>query len=271
VFLRIKISHLSIKREIQLEWLKIIVYNSLKFYKEGIKFMKKIVTFVLFFVLILTLAGCGSKELPFVNSPENSIKIDYMEDIVLNKDTYKEMYMDYASMRIVGFMSEDLEKFLTEMENVSTERVGKFVDNGDKFIIINAVMENNKEGVLESTKEMVDNYLKYSRLGDENATEFGLSPELEAQDPVGKVKQYMKDNDIKVTEISFPNGFEKVDYSVYPVKFTYRYVLKGTMGKKSFEKEVVQDFYVGVDWSKGKDKENMRDVIEYIRDVKEDK
>lgn len=233
--------------------------------------MKKMIIFILSTVLCLSLAGCGKDELPFTNSPENNIKIDYMEDIVLNKDTYKEMYMDYASMRIVGFMSEDLEKFLTEMENVSTERVGKFADNGDKFFLINAAMEKNKEGILESTKEMVDNYLRYSRLGDENATEFGLSPELEAQDPVGKVKQYMKDNDIKVTEISFPKTFEQIDYSVYPVKFTYRYVLKGTMGKKSFEKEIVQDFYVGIDWSKGKDKENMRDVIEYIRDVKETK
>jgi len=213
--------------------------------------------------------GCSEKELPFTNSPENNIKIDYMEDIVQNQDKYKKMYIDYASMRIVSTMSDELEQFLTELENKSTETVGKFTDNGDKFIVINAVIEKNKEGILESTKEMVDNYLKYSRLGDENATEFGLSPELEAQDPVGKVKQYMKDNDIKVTEISFPKTFEKFDYSVYPVKFTYRYVLKGTMGKKSFEKEVVQNFYVGVDWSKGKDKENMRDVIEYIRDVSE--
>lgn len=213
--------------------------------------------------------GCSEKELPFTNSPENNIKIDYMEDIVLNKDTYKEMYMDYASMRIVGFMSEDLEKFLTEMENVSTERVGKFADNGDKFFLINAAMEKNKEGILESTKEMVDNYLRYSRLGDENATEFGLSPELEAQDPVRKVKKYMQHNDIKITEISFPETFEQFDYSIYPVKFTYRYILKGTIDKKPFEKEVVQDFYVGVDWSKGKDKENMKDVIEYIRDVSE--
>lgn len=233
--------------------------------------MKKIVIFVLFFVLILTLAGCGSKELPFTNSPESSIKIDYMEDIIQNEDKYAEMYIKYTSARIFGTMSEEFEQFISELKNESEEKAVKFIDNADKFIIINAVMEKNKEDILEGTKEMVDNYLKYSRLGDENATEFGLSPELEAQDPVGKVKKYMQDNDIKVTEISFPNGFEKVDYSIYPVKFTYRYVLKGTMGKKSFEKEVVQDFYVGVDWSKGKDKESMRDVIEYIRDVKEDK
>lgn len=116
---------------------------------------------------------------------------------------------------------------------------------------------------------MVDNYLKYSRLGDEKATEFGLSPELEAQDPVGKVKKNMEDNNIKITDISLPESFEQIDYSVYPIKFTYRYILKGTMGKKSFEKEIAQDFYVGIDWSKGKEKENMRDVIEYIRDASE--
>ena len=221
------------------------------------------------FIIILSLMGCSEKELPFTNSPENNIKIDYMEDIVLNKDTYKEMYMDYASMRIVGFMSEDLEKFLTEMENVSTERVGKFVDNGDKFIIMQIVKEKNEEDIKEATKNMIDNYLKYSRLGDESTTEFGLSPELETQDPVGKVKKYMKDNDIKITEISFPNGFEKVDFDIYPMEFTYRYILKGTMKKKPFEKEVVQKFYIGFDWSKGKDKENMKDVIEYIRDISE--
>lgn len=56
--------------------------------------------------------GCSEKELPFTNSPENDIKIDYMEDIVQNKDKYKKMYMDYASMRIVGTMSEELEKSL---------------------------------------------------------------------------------------------------------------------------------------------------------------
>lgn len=192
-----------------------------------------------------------------------------MEDIVQNQDKYEKMYMDYASMRIVGTMSDELEKFLTELENKSTETVGKFTDNGDKFIVINAAIEKNKESIEESTKEMVDNYLKYSRLGDEKATEFGLSPELEAQDPIGKVKKYMEGNNIKITEISLPEAFEQVDYDVYPIKFTYRYILKGTIGKKPFEKEVVQDFYVGVDWSKGKEKENMRDVIEYIRDVSE--
>ncbi len=175
------------------------------------------------FIIILSLMGCSEKELPFTNSPENDIKIDYMEGIVQDQEKYEQMYKDYISARLTANVSDELDKFITELKNKSTETAGKFADNGDKFFLINAAMEKNKEGILESTKEMVDNYLKYSRLDDENSKDFGLSPELEAQDPVGKVKKYMQDNDIKVTEISFPKTFEKFDYSVYPVKFTYRY------------------------------------------------
>lgn len=162
------------------------------------------------FIIILSLMGCSEKELPFTNSPENNIKIDYMEGIVQSPEKYKQMYKDYISARLTANVSDELDKFITELKNKSTETAGKFADNSDKFIIINAAMEKDKEDILESTKEMVDNYLKYSRLGDENATEFGLSPELEAQDPVGKVKKYMQDNDIKVTEIFFQKPLNRL-------------------------------------------------------------
>jgi len=226
----------------------------------------------IFIALCLTLVGCSSnKELPFAHSPENDIKIDYMEDIVNNQDKYKDMYMKYSSMRIVGIMSEELEQFITELENKSVETVGKFADNGDKFIVFQSSLNKHKSDIEEGAKTLIDNYLKNSRLGDEKATEFGLSPELEAQDPIGKVKKYMDDNKIKVTDIVLPQTVEKADYDIYPMKFTYRYVLKGTVDKKPFEKEIVQDFYLGIDWSKGKGKEDMKDVIEYIQDVKEEK
>ncbi|WP_129723521.1 hypothetical protein [Xylanivirga thermophila] len=218
-------------------------------------------------IIIISLVGCSEKIEPFSHSPENDIKIDYMEDIIQNQDKYKEMYMDYSSMRIVGTMSKELEQFITDLEKESIETVGKFADNGDKFIVFQISLDDSKGVIEEGAKALIDNYLKYTRLDDEKATEFGLSSELEAQDPIGKVKKYMGDKNIKITEIVLPQAFEKVDYDLYPVKCTYRYVLKGTVGKKPFEKEVVQDFYIGIDWSKGKEKENMRDTIEYIRDI----
>jgi len=235
--------------------------------------MKRIVFSVLFLALVLVFTGCGSKkELPFTNSPESSIKIDYMEDIIQNEDKYAEMYIKYTSARIFGTMSEEFEQFISELENESEEKAVKFIDNADKFIALRSILnDDTKEVVKQDAKQIIDGYLRRSRLGDEN-TIFDLSPELEAQNPVGRVKEYMENNKIKVTEIDFPAGFENVNFDIYPFKFTYRYVLKGTVGNRNrpFEKEVVQDFYYGIDWSKGKEKENMKMVIEYIHDVKED-
>lgn len=233
--------------------------------------MKRIVFPVLFLALVLIFTGCGSKkELPFTNSPESSIKIDYMEDIIQNEDKYAEMYIKYTSARIFGAVSEEFEQFISELKNESEEKAVKFIDNADKFIALRSILsDDTKEEVKQDAKQMIDGYLRRSRLGDENTT-FDLSPELEAQNPIGRVKEYMENNKIKVTEIDFPEGFENVNFDIYPFKFTYRYVLKGTVGNRPFEKEVVQDFYYGIDWSKGKEKENMKTVIEYIHDVKED-
>lgn len=222
-------------------------------------------------IIIISLVGCSEKIEPFAHSPENDIKIDYMEDIIQNQDKYKKMYMRHSALKLLGVMKEDLQQFLTDLENKSVETAEKFTDNGDKFIVFQISLDDSKRIIEDGAKTLIDNYLKYTRLGDEEATEFGLSTELEAQDPISKVNEYMKENKIEVTEVILPQVFEKVDYDLYPMKFTYGYILKGTVGKKPFEKEVVQDFYIGIDWSKGKEKENMRDTIEYIRDVKEEK
>lgn len=113
---------------------------------------------------------------------------------------------------------------------------------------------------------MVEAYLRYTRLGDEStAKRFGLSRELEAQDPIGKVKNYMEENNIVVEDIVFPETFEDVNHQLYPMRYTYRYVLKGKIDGKPFEKEVVQNFYIGWDWSGGED--DVYDAIEYIQDA----
>lgn len=233
--------------------------------------MKKvgISLFILVFLLISVVTGCSQKqELPFTNSPENDIKIDYMEDILQDEEKYVEMYKEYLRAQISGNMSEEFEKFIDDLKNKSIEQGVKFIDNAEKWIVFEAYIKNRGVNLLEEeVKKVIDNYLRHTRLGDEEAA-LELSPEMEEQDPVGKVKKYMEDNNIKVTEIVFPEGFEDKDLTMYPFKFRYRYILKGTINNRPFEKEVVQDFYYGVDWSQGKDK--MRSMIEYIRDVHED-
>lgn len=214
------------------------------------------------------LDGAGGLLLePFSHSPEDDIKIDYMEDIICNEAKYEEMYRHYKLLRVGGLLSEDLELFLNNLEKEHSEEVyGKFVDNGEKYILVQLVLENRQSKLDAEAKKIVDSYLKYTRLG-EKETDFYLSKELEEHNPVGAVKKYMEENKIVVEEIILPETFEDTNYNIFPIKYTYRYVLKGTVGKKPFDKEVVQDFYIGWNWTEGI--ESIYDVIEYITDANE--
>lgn len=236
--------------------------------------MKKKLLFILVVIIALIsvmLVGCAkNKTMPFAQSPEHNIKINYMEEIVENTEQYEEMYKHYKLLRVGGLMSEDLELFLNNLEKEYSEEeevYGKFVDNGEKYVLMQLVLENLQSKLDAEAKKIVDSYLKHTRLG-EKETDLYLSKELEEHNPVGAVKKYMEENEIVVEEIILPETFEDTNYNIFPMKYTYRYVLKGTVGKKPFEKEVVQDFYIGWNWTEGI--ESIYDVIEYIRDVSEE-
>lgn len=226
--------------------------------------MKKILSVVLVFVFCLSLTGC-KKEMPFAVSPENQLKVDYMEKILDNPDEYYDLFMDYSGYQVFDTKTEKLENFMNGLSEKERER---FEENGYHFLYINMFLKGKEKEIEGFAEELVINYLKNTRLGNKDAT-VELCPEFALQDPVGKVKQYMDKNKIVVNEILFPENFEKaVIYDVYPMQFRYRYVIKGTVKGKPFEKEVVQDFYIGMDWPLGT--EDSRDCIKYIRDVIEE-
>lgn len=208
----------------------------------------------------------GQQFEPFDYSPENDVRIDFMEDILENEELYVDMYRKYAMLRMLGGLSEELETFMYKLkEEKGEEALIKFADNGEKWNLIQLTRDEAQSKIEEGTKEMVDSYLRHTRLGDKEAVEFNLSKEMEEQDPIGKVEKYMEDNKIVVEEIIFPETFEDTNYDIFPMRFTYRYVLKGKVDGRPFEKEVVQNFFIGWDWSDGK--ENSYETIEYIRDV----
>lgn len=232
---------------------------------------KKMFIIVIAVLLLMTavFTGCGRQEIiPFDESPENEIKIDFMEDILENEELYADMYRKYAMLRMLGGLSEELEAFMNKLkEEKGEEALIKFADNGEKWNLIQLTRDEIQSNIDEVAKEMVDSYLRHTRLGDKEAVEFNLSKEMEEQDPIGKVKKYMEDNKIVVEEIIFPETFEDANYDIFPMRFTYRYILKGKVDGRPFEKEVVQNFLIGWDWSEGK--ENSYDTIEFIKDVED--
>lgn len=219
-----------------------------------------------FTVLYFTISGDKTKKLPFTHSPENDIKIAYMEDIIENEEIYSDLYSDYSQAALNGVVTKRLEKFMKQMkENISPEALGKFIDNGEKYILLQTIVASlGRENIQEEYRKYIEEYLKFSRLGDKEANGFSLSPELKARQLIHKVERYIEKENIKVKEIIFPNECQAINDTIYPMKLTYRYILKGMMKEQPFEREAIQDFYIGFDWSKGV--ENGRDVIEYIQD-----
>lgn len=224
--------------------------------------MKKIFASIII-VSILVMVGCTTK-IPFETSPEKEIRIEYMEEMKQNYSLYKEMYDEYIKIRALGGLKKPSEEFTEFLENMKAtktkEYIGRFADNGDKLALLKMGLTNRKEEYSQEIKELVDNYLKATRL-QTKVGDYLLTPELKACNPEEKVLDYLNKNKITIEEIIFPETFEKIDYDVYPLKHTYRYVLKGSVKGKSFEKEIVQDFYIGFDWS---DMKNVQNQIEDI-------
>lgn len=190
----------------------------------------------------------------FSTSPENTIEIAYIDDIINNYDEYKSMYYDYISYQMTQIMTEDLDTFLIKLKNEKGEKeVTRFSANANNLRLVYTLLleEETRMGhineIAAQATYIIQNYLKCSRLGDKESVSFLLSKEMENADPIGKVQSYMKDNDIVITNIDFSDSVVDIDFSIAPTKFTYQYIIKGISKGSPFEKEVAQDFYISLD------------------------
>lgn len=212
---------------------------------------KKILSLlILLFILVLT--GCQTK-IPFEINPESTITIEHIEKEIKNAEKNKEFYEKYFQYRLLGVMPNGLEDMI---EEIPDGELPIKIDNAEKLFLINLLNKGKPEEVDKIVKEEIQNYIKASKMKEK--VDFTLSEELKKHDPIKKVQDYMAKNDIKVTEIIFPDVFEEKNTWNYPMKFRYRYVIKGTIKGNPFEKEIVQDFYIGTD-------SNLHQTIEYIK------
>lgn len=215
---------------------------------------KSLLIFTTMLLVFTMLVGCGTK-VPFERNPESEIKIEAMEKTIQNAEEEMQLYKDYFQYRVLNAAPEGFEDKMAALpEDVLEEKV----TNGEKLVIINMLFEGATEEAEQLVLEEIQNYLKASRM-DEQGLDFVLSPEFEKAQPIEKVQKYMKDNKIEVTQLLLSNSFEEQNTWVYPMKFTYKYTVVGTINGKAFEREIVQDFYIGAD------SEDLQERIEYIQ------
>ena len=104
--------------------------------------------------LIFTIPGCEYVKSPFKYSPEDDMKIDYMEDIIKYKEKYASLYSDFILAALNGVVTNRLETFINNTkESGKTGIIKKFIDNGDKYILLQTIIETR--GLEELEKEYI--------------------------------------------------------------------------------------------------------------------
>lgn len=215
--------------------------------RKGIKLLALIIGVSLFSF------GCSKVE-PFKTSPENTIKISAMEDIVKNEETLTKSYtLEYTEVQ-TGKVSDDLQKELDSLKkkwgNDYDAKHKEFVLQTQELFVVNDMNDTKKTGVFDKMAiSVMQYYINASRTDkvkdSSDVVNSYLSADLQKEDPIKKVKDYMSKNKIVITEVVFPETYEKKNTMMYPIKYTYSYILKGTIDGKTFEKQVTQDFYFG--------------------------
>lgn len=211
-------------------------------------FIKKYVPLILVLVIITTMfTGCNKTIIPFAENPENSIKTDIVEDSIKNAELNKEIYKLINAGKTLGKMPDKLDEMFEKLKEGKTQKeyenaLAHYMESGEYVWLVYIVYKKEAEEMNKEIAIDIASYIKASRYG-ENDKIFKLAKDFEKQNPIAKVKQYMAEKKIKITDLDLPNTVESYDIENYPFRFTYRYVIRGTVNEKPFEKEVVQDFY----------------------------
>lgn len=214
---------------------------------------RKIIMTLLIAGLSLFTLGCSKVE-PFKTSPENNIKISSMDDLVKNENSLTKSYSLVYTQVQTGKISDDLQKELDKMkEEYGSDYDSKhdeLLSKTQELFVVND-MNERRSGIFDkAAMNVIKYYIEASRtdkykdqIADINKL---LSSDFQKEDPINKVKDYMNKNKIVVTDVVFPETFEKKNTMMSPMKYTYSYVIKGTIDGKPFEKEEIQDFYFGI-------------------------
>lgn len=223
--------------------------------------MKKYIQLLVIIVILLTFVGCKGKEKvddhASVQKTVHNKAIKVFPDVNLDIGLYKDMvenYEDYVEFnKYYIYTNNDMdiedEKYKEVMSRWEVEKsedeLEKIKENAKiiNTLTTKLLYEEKESFVSNQLLVVVKDYINATRLKDDSGKLF-LSKELEDENLVDKVRSYMDENRIKITEIIYPDTFAVRNYKVHPVKYTYRYTIKGEMNGEPFEEDVVQDFHV---------------------------
>jgi hypothetical protein len=222
--------------------------------------MKRISLILTILFVISLMAGCKKAIVPFKTNPEGAFKDAAVESDIAKADELRDIYEDYFTYRVLGQMPDPLEKKIDAMSEEEAQEFSRRAAIIGLFELTYSKDTTSLEGFF---LKRIKSYLNDSKMGKE-ADGLTFSDELKAFDPINKVQQYMKDNKIKVTELVLPDTFVETDCYNYPISLKYKYIVKGTVNEKEFEKEITQTFFFEFTMDDG-NIENTQEYLSYIK------
>jgi hypothetical protein len=161
-------------------------------------------------------AEINNKVVPFETNPESKYTDSKLSAEIKNADKMRRLYNEYYLFLLKKNKSKHLVDYCIPL---SKSKLYTFIDRGNAVSVLKCAFYKNDNILEKYIINQIKNYIKASKLGNKNE-DYNLSNNFKKFDPVSKVQQYMKDNNIIVTNLTLPDTFVKASTTrrSYPFK-----------------------------------------------------
>lgn len=225
---------------------------------------KKFLTILMASMLIVgTLGGCSvsnpvsstkievKKENAFDTVPENKLVPKFVTERYKKNDELRGDYETITQGIIFGNETENLEEVKSKLginaEPLKYTLKGLYEDNKDFYSGFAHYITTKSVNPSEATKyanEMLliaQDYLANTLMGEEN--EVSLAPEFKELEPEKYVKKYLKENDIEITNVVYPQRWNNIHIGVGSTIIDGKVTIEGTQKGKKFRVEKIYNFH----------------------------
>lgn len=224
-------------------------------------------------LLIMSISGCNNginnkvnetKEIKqekvgieevFTTIPEESLATEYLKTKMSKESSFIDDGSHFINLYFFDITTDSTQDLISKYNlNYSKDVVFSAKDLCSQYrdlydvgmtALYNQIHVNGETGetfVNEKLKNQIINYIVDVWMNEENA-DYALADEFKEKNPKEVVQNYLKENKITITDITYPKLVTGFNYQPGLDIATVKITMKGEIDKTKFEKNVALDFY----------------------------
>lgn len=191
------------------------------------------------------------KETAFETVPENALIPDYVKSRYVKE---AELLEDYSTFQVAFWGADGLENprqdevlkryglslDITKFKEVRDQNP-EFVEGAIPFVLATSRKQTEMMPFVDEMIVKAQDYLKNSLLGEEN--QLDMSKEFQQLKPVEFVQNYLKKNNINITNVVLPDDMKHFHIGSGTNVVGLEFTVEGTQDGKEFTKTIKNDFH----------------------------